>query len=560
MRKTQHSLFSSLESLEPRIAPASLNTSFASGVLKITAISKSVANTVNLNQADPDTFQLYDGDVKTFDGVKSIIITTGDLNDTVNLQMNQFTPYKGSLAIKTLLGSDIVSLPHATINGAVTITGLGEVNTYTDGDTTIHGALKITGVGGSLNMAARAETLITSGLNFINLNSGTDIKKSATISTITSLSPAATFALKQGAFIRGALTYNGGAVNDSLTLEGQVCGKTTAKLGEGANGLTTTASYQTVGLAVVGGSGPDTVSLVGSSIFTTAIAGTTSIALGSGNNVTTAQTLRASGPFRVTGGTGTDYVTLTSVQVTGGLQTSLGSSTNGVTVNGGSMISGALQVTGGLDDDSVTVSNSATIFGAARLSLGAGTNSFLGSGGIFEGSVTYAGLGGNDNVNISGTQIRGPLAVKSGDGNNNLLFSGSTIAGAITFKGGLGSDVVTVDTTTNLMGSLTITPGNGSNVASLQQLSNLTTFTYNGGADQDTVIVDNAANAFPDSGAYIRGKVKLGGGNDAATFRLTNFLSFAIDAGLGLDTVSRTSISALAGLVASNFETTNTIP
>lgn len=570
-------LHSSLELLEARIAPAGVTTSFANGVLKITATSLTAAASVLLIQTDADSFNLDNGPAtppSTFDGVKSIIANLSDVDDAFTVIFNNSgnIVFRGAITLNTNSGSnDFVNLTPGKMTGPLTITSAAD-SFITIDQTQIRGAVKITAPAGALEMRGKAETLTTTDLAFVHLGASADIKGALTINQKL-LTPGFNpqVLVDQDSQV-GVFTYNctpNGITSSTLNLNGLIYGKTTVKFGVGANALTTTNTFRAFsGLNVKGLQGPESITINSADpLFTTTIGGPLVLALGDGDNGVNIASTRVAGVTRITTGAGNDQVKVMSSNLGGGLQASLGDTTGGLGnqlfVESVSTIGGALQVTGGPGLDSVMIHQNSSVLGAARVNLGAGPNSFQSVVANFDSGLSYLGLAGDDTFSLGGMSVRGVLSVNLGDGVNQVTVGNmALIHGNTVLKGGnVGTDTFTLQGDSVLNGTLTIHAGNGSNLSLLSNLSNITAFTYNGGADGDTVVLDDLSNPLGEgNGAYVRGKIKLGAGSDSAHVLFDDFISLAIDGGVDGDTLFRIATATVSTLTATNIEGTNIVP
>lgn len=559
--------FSSIEPLEARVAPATISTTFVNGVLKITALSPTVATSVTVFQSgfDADLFSVMDGSTNlgTFDGVKSIQATLSDMNDNFAVGLPNTTVFRGTVTINTLEGNDAVQIPSGIFQGAVTITS--EANTFVNvgNMTQIRGPLKVTSPGGGLDLIGKAETVSTTNLAFVHLANAAEVKGSLTMKTSLTTGVATQLLADEGSFIRGALAFaNTGTTNSSITLSGQVLGKASFVFGNSVNTILANSTARiSGGLSVKGGLGPETITINGPEIFTTTVAGGISLNLGDGNNSLSVNNTRVAGNVRVIAGAGDDSVTINSTFVAGALQTSLGTNAtatgNAVTVTNFSAIFGALQINGSTGKDAVNT-NGSSVLGAARVALGAGENSVLAVTTNFDSGFTYTGLADSDTVSIGGGLVRGLLSLSPGDGSNIMALSFATVHGKAIIKGGnVGFDNFSMDANTSINGTLTVNAGNGSNTTSIGNFGTITGFVYNGGIDSDGVFLQqNTSVLTADAGHYVRGRVKLGDGADTVLFALNSYLTFAIDGGLGIDTLQRPAAANILDLTTTGVETT----
>ncbi len=539
-------LRSTIEALEPRIAPATVTHVISNGVLKINPSSPLVAANFALVQTDVDTFQLLDGAAPIIiDGVKNIQVKLTDLADNADLVFNG-TGFRGDVSVTSGLGADTIDFlgtgPNV-IDATVVSTGASVV---TVGNVGILGDMKITTVGGGLVNNGGIGTLsLTGAAGFIN--NGTVLSNAKIVSLDGPLT------------VSGAGIYNGdvliktGPGSDKVTISGRVDGKLTFNAGDGANQFIGDQNFFVGGrLTVNGGLGSDLVSLTLSANdpFVTVL-GAAVFALGDGNNsVGITGNARIAGSVRVSTLNGNDGVGISSsagiLTIGGALQLALGDGGNSVTA-GGAVLNGGINFVGGAGADSVNLQGT-DVVGAAKFALGDSTNTVNITGSNLDSTLYVKGGAGDDTVFLGGAVVLGKATLLAGDGSNSSTFAFSQLRAGFAYQGGLGQDQVVFDPNSQFFGVGSMKGGAGNNFLNAGTLGAFSSFTYTGGVGADTVVLGAAG------GVIVNFRASLGEGVDTAIVNTAVFRSLKIDGGLGSDNFSVIAAAQAAGAVLISLE------
>lgn len=550
-------LASSIEALEPRIAPASIKGVVSNGTLKLTPVDPTDNVEASLFQVNATTFRLSEGnspDFIDFTGVKNIQITLTDLNDSFFFNLNGES--RGSIAIDTGLGDDdLIGLDGmATRIGKTTVTSDGKAAVNVGTLLALRGSLQIESAGGDFNAKASLGHLAVKGAANVILegviHGNATITAAPTGTLLWQFADAQTF---------GNLTFIGKEGPDTADLQGSVAGKLTVKGGEGANTLKLTNNQVRIGsLAYIGGSGPDIVQFSpATNSPDPVLGGLATISLGNGaNSFTAGGVSHFAGGLRINGGTGTDAITFTDgLTISGALQLALGAGTNSLTL-GYTVVHGGLRYVGKDGADTVNL-NAGRISGATTITLGL---SALGSavdenqvnlGAVyFGGALTVKGGLGEDRVIVSGSSVLGRLTAVLGNDSNLLQVNSGFLRQGFVYQGGSMTDTVVIKPeNTFLYGVGTVKTGDGTNSFD-GGLAGLNAFSYTGGAGEDDVTILNFGAGHADV------KVMLGAGDDDLEFDGLNFNTLKADGGLGIDRVAYDSGALELGASFKNFEIT----
>ncbi len=529
---------STIEALEPRIAPATVTHTLVNGVLKISPLLATGAATFALVQVDADTFNLLDGAAPIpLDGVKNIQIKLTDLVDNIDLVFNG-TGFRGDVSVASGQGADLIDFLGTganVIDATVISTGASLV---TIGNLGILGDVKVTSAGGAFVNYGGIGTLSLTGVGSF-INNGTIISNAKIV------------ALDSPLTVRGPGAYNGdllikgSPVSDEVTISGRVDGKLTFNAGDGANQFIGDQSFFVGGrLTVNGGTGNDivSISMAGLDPFTTGL-GSAVFSLGEGNNsVGISGNARIAGSVRVSTLNGNDGVNFSSssgiLSIGGALQLALGNGQNGIAINGAILNSG-INYVGGTGADTVNIQGT-DLVGAAKFTLGNSTNQISITGSNLDSTLYVKGGVDNDTVFLGGAVVLGKATIFGGDGQNLSTFTFSQLRAGFAYQGGLGMDQVILDANSQFFGVGSMKGGAGLNILDARTLGGFSSFTYTGGVDQDVLLL-----AAP-GGVIVNFKASLGDGSDSATVNTTAFRSLKIDFGSG-DTDSLTRIAALTG-------------
>ena len=539
-------LRSTIEALEPRIAPATVSFALSNGVLKINAVSTVIAANFGLVQVDADSFNLFDGAAPILiDGVKNIQVKLTDLTDNADLVFNG-AGFRGDVSVTSGLGADTIDFLGSgsnVIDATVVSTGASIV---TVGSLGILGDVKVTSVGGGLVNNGGIGTLsLTGAASFINNGLIFSNAKIVTLDTPLTVSGAGIY--------DGDVSIKSGPGSDKVTISGRVDGKLTFNAGDGANQFIGDQNFFVGGrLTVNGGVGGDLVSLTlsGTDPFVTVL-GSAVFALGDGNNsVGIIGNARIAGSVRVSTLNGNDGVGIGSsngiLSIGGALQLALGDGGN--SVNTGSVVlNGGINFVGGAGPDNVTIQGT-DVVGAAKFVLGDSTNSVSLLGSSLDSTLYVKGGLGNDTVTLGGAVILGKATLSAGDGNNTATISFSQLRAGFAYQGGLGMDQLVLDSNSQFFGVGSMKGGAGANNLNAGTFGALSSFTYTGGVDSDTVFLG------PTGGLIVNFRASLGDGADTAFVNTAAFRSLKIDGGLGVDNLTHIAAALSAGAVFDGLE------
>lgn len=470
---------SSLESLEPRLAPAGLLTlTAAGGVLTISGdATDNGIQIVDVPTTGRWQINNYGGLTTTF-RYNGIDIASGD---TIPAQSS----------IKATLGDgddQIEILPSGTpssmmLPGGITINaGKGDDQVYLGSNT--------------------SQELVVGAVS-VDLGEGDDSFGSTLNGTYT-----------------GAVKVLGGLGDDEVRIDGSSTDQVFLQglvldLGKGENTTTLDAFRLSIAGALTildagdVGTNPS-ISLISDTLT---VDGVVSISVAAGNSYIaigdeTSDVQQFGAGLRITGGTGNDEVFFLGIQtIDSGVTVDLKAGNNSTTFGiGSSFAAASLSILGGADADSVLVDNNAVIVVNAgfSLNLGSGANTWTTDPGaqITAGSLSYLGGTGSDTLNYAGATLRvlGAMTVNTGtDGFGDVDLNPTTsayIGGLLTITGGKGSDDIDFNTPDlRINAGLRMSLGEGTNSlgtlgASLQVVGGLS---YAGGTGSDSVNLGNSS-------------------------------------------------------------------
>jgi len=388
--------------------------------------------------------------------------TTNDI--TLTNASNNFS----SLGITT--GHDVsVTDVNALILGASTVSGNLSVNTT--GAITQSGALIITGT----------TTLAAGTANDITLNTGTN-----NFSTLAITSGNHVGITDTDAIVFGASTITGNlsvATSGAITQFGALAVAGTSSLTAGANAITlTTASNDFTGAVSLSNSGANAVQITDTNAL---VLGTVNV----GNNLI----VTASGPVTQTG----------IITATGGTTTIAAGSGNNITLNGANDFA-TLAITSG-NNVSVTDANS-LVLGAFTVSgtLGVNTSGAITQSGalVVTGAATFAAGAAND-ITLNNASNNFSTAAFTTGNNVSVTDLNALILGASTVSGTLGantSGAITQSGALVVTGTTTLAAGSGNNI------------TLNSANDFSTLVVTSGNNvSVTDTNAIILGASTVSG-------------------------------------------------
>lgn len=533
---------SRIESLESRIAPASLVTvTFTKGVLTLTGDVG--AHDFSLTALDATTTQLHaaTGTLFHMDGVadSDTLLLTGALK-----------------SITATLGdaADHVGLTGLNVGGDVTITGGNGANAIDINTVSISGGLKITGGGDADTITAAAGSFVVKKALTLDLGNGAN-----------------NFANNATLVVGKDVTYTGGSGTDAF---GIMLGSMSIA---GNLSLTTGAGNATVGLGapnapILFGVGKkftidSTGSLAGDDVnvivggYATKIGGDIRVTDGAGDLTFGTQSVAAAG-FRgnisIVGGPGEAQVQLALYQFFSKSITvdASASSKSSVLLGGfGTSFSSSIHYLGGVGDDSFAIQT----YGASGGSIGTSLVADLGDGknsvnvvstaGFFKTAKVITGAGDDEiMVGALGAKITS-LDVQTGGGTDTVqvAFLSSTISGKLSVANAAAAvkSTVSLGFLSSVAGSVDVNlaGGDGNKV---QFGSALVTSFTNGltvkktlhiatGAGADTVDFTGASNIKVGGGIAL----ELGDGANTVAGAFANLVTkgFSITAGSGADSV-----------------------
>ena len=145
--------------------------------------------------------------------------------------------------------------------------------------------------------------------------------------------------------------------------------------------------------------------------------------------------------FLYTGGTGGDIIDWSAGgnSFSGDVTLNLSNGTNTVTGDATTDFDADLTINGGKNGDAIDLVTG-DVLGLLSLSLGAGTNS-LDAGGALDGGLTYVGGANSDTVNLTASdEIAGDVSISVGGGADNIDIAGTGTIIAASFIVDLGVD------------------------------------------------------------------------------------------------------------------------
>lgn len=145
--------------------------------------------------------------------------------------------------------------------------------------------------------------------------------------------------------------------------------------------------------------------------------------------------------FLYTGGTGGDIIDWSAGgnSFSGDVTLNLSNGTNTVTGDATTSFDADLTINGGKNGDAIDLVTG-DVFGLLSLSLGAGTNSLI-AGGALDGGLTYVGGANDDTVDLSASdEIAGDVSISVGGGADNIDIAGTGTIIAASFIVDLGVD------------------------------------------------------------------------------------------------------------------------
>jgi len=510
--------------------PGALNFNLGAGLNSATLAAASL-NTGAVSYTGTtgnDTFAL----TGTNTTVSSLSVTTGDGQNSVGINTNFLTVGSGLTINNTgsagLAQSINVSAQTGSIAGAVSLT-----NTNGNATMSVQGGTSLA-IGGTLAVTAGTGN---DSLDVANLSIGT-------AATVNLGAGTNAFNHTSGGFASTAFTYGtavGSTGSDTLNFNGTSFATTgsngfTLNLGEGtntANFNSGTFAFGGGAASIVGGSGQDTVSMLGA-VTSISTPGALNINLGAGlNSATLPAASLNTGAVSYTGTTGNDTFALTgtNVTLTGTLNVTTGAGAN--TVN--------IAATNAMNLGAVTIDNTGTAGQAQNITVTAGTGNVGALAITSSNGDSTLSLGGTTSFNLASTLNittgagNDTLALQSisvpdanilmGAGNNSVVATGAISAGTFTYGPALSSPGGADNDSLQFNGTSFATTGNNGFTLNLGAGTNTVGFNsgtfalgdgtnnIKGGAAQDTVSVGAGA-SFVSTGAL---SLDLGDGSNSIT-------------------------------------------
>ena len=375
----------------------------------------------------------------------------------------------------------------------------------------------------------------------------------------------------------------GGA--DTFLIDGTVPftvpGAVAVALGDGDNtlDLTTTGKIDLGSLAVTGGDGADTVTVVAGDGTGSRVVGAAAFTYGPGGSTTTLAELAFGSTVKVTAGdaTGTpNGVDATDVTVAKTFTASLGnsfpalanftgSSLTGLTVTGqaigaslvSSTVNGSVTLKGVYQAD--VQAEAATVTGSVALTAALASFAATGAGTTVNGNLTLTGSGWTTTSfqSTSLSEVKGNLTVKGGwfndtfeangffkvgknlgltlgGGNNEVLIGDGTatvpVGGNLKVSAGAGADAVALDGVA-VTGATGVLTGAGADYLSIENGSAFTkAFTADLGSGDDEISIAQLAGSSRAVSFAVKSRIAAGAGNDLLALGLENSVGAGGDA------------------------------
>jgi hypothetical protein len=523
MKNTPSSV-SSIESLEPRLAPAGIvNVTTTGGVLTITGTNDN--NFVAIVSTQANIWEVKDS---SEGGTTQFSLNGKPAVSTLSLPTFQ------SIKVNLLGGDDTLVLTSVQVNGALTVLS-GEGNDTVDFLGSVNGAV-------SMDTGNGNDTVYFSGGI---LNNTIGVKMGAGDDDVL---------IFAGFYGKGMNVDLGTGSNDftvSTTNSVDVFGA-----------LNVTAAGTVGGIQRYGFFGPS-ITLASASLKTTT--GSTSIALGSLSDDTAHAThgLRVTGDLKLALGAADDIVFLSrNIFVGGQFNINAGNGINDVTVGRSttnvnllsSLQVGSLIYTGGTGADRLNIEVPfMTVAGVATINVAAGNNELFLKGNevLISGDMKYVGGAGSDVFNIQGGNFRvgGVLSVaSSGGANDTRIIPVAGSLGSLNVTGAAGDDLIylgnTDGTTTSLLMVLGKTVTNvGTGVSDVRLTDVLLHDTI-----AHTSSVAAGGDYFGVNDSYLQGSAVLNmSGNANAVIQVNDsylLSDFTISTGGGVDVVAFDTVAA----------------
>ena len=540
-----HTIVSSLEILEDRIAPAGVvAVAYNAGTGELTLTGDIAANEVHVFQTGPATHRI--------EGVAATTLTGGVTVQDI-----------GALTKLTILagdGADRITLDNLTALTQLDFDAGPGDGSLSGENITVAGNVNFTGGAGSDNLDfGGLLTRITGNLTVNDAAGGDSVLSLGAQKTV----------------IRGSVLYTGGGGSDSI----DAFGVGTLKISHGVNfnsgagggsiNLTSQAGVRIgqlpTGESIVftGGDGSDSLRFGGKAA---SLAGgirmsggllDDSITFNNDNGTVTIGALATGQSILFDGGGGNDEIntSATSFIAAGGIDFTTGDGTNSVTLGGangktaiGKLATGqSIKITGGVGDDTLTTDTTAlTLAGSIDFAGGDGANSItLGSAGgaITVGqaaggaSITYTGGAGADSITTTSAllQLPGGIDFAGGAAANTVALNGPNgtarlgklaTGESVKFTGAGGADSFTTDFADfKTTGGISFAGGDGVNainfngdngVVKIGRLATGQSILYTGGAGNDDMRSDNQGTVI------LKGGIEFAGGDGNNNVNIDN--------------------------------------
>lgn len=424
----KHPVFSCLEALEPRLAPAGIVAlTVKGGVLTITGSDADEGNNIEINDAGNGQWRIFDGGG---DG------TTFSLNGSDDLA-EVFVSVSGGVKVALTGGNDTLTFDNVQVGGPITLKDTGGNDAVNFSNTVVNGAIKMDTGSGDDNILAT------------------------------------------NSILNGALSIKTGTGDDSVTLGSGTYRSITTDLGTGENSFSISDPFandpiQVFGnISVVNKGDADAEGSVDFFANDLLVTGSVKIKMGLGDSELSLASLNAAGSLVITGGlaytggSGLDEVNLAeNVTIGGKADFKMGKGDSTVTTTDLEVLTlGSLSYTGGSGENVVNLNGaSVSIGGDALFNMGAGSDNevnFDSSESAFiAGKLTYKGGKGDDILSSEADdfQALGVLSFTAGAGFYGSLSINSITGsiGSVVYKGGTGLDAVQLGDFEDATESLTI--------------------------------------------------------------------------------------------------------
>lgn len=459
-----------LEGLTERIVPA-VNIRAVDGDLVISGIHNTGGQGLAISVSGPNEVTIMDGGKARgqYEVSGDLILNLSNRADTVTIDFAATGTLDGGITANLGNGNDSLTITNsgganAVISGAITVdggNGKDHLIITNDGATStlsIDGAVTFNGQAGSDTISINGTA---AAIQPIVIGNGLNLTRVNTVNVASD----ATSATAIDVTISGNVVIN--ASSDKLI-------ENTVTMGGTAGAVTIAGAF-----TISGGQGTDTVTLtdvhVGDVVPAEDEVIEVSFNLDRGVNKLefTAVEMGIVGTdvdFLYTGGTGSD-----TIDWSGGTNSFSGDVTLNLS-NGTNIVDGAattdfdadVTINGGKNGDAIDL-DTGDVFGLLSLSLGAGTNS-LDAGGALDGGLNYVGGANADNVTLTASdEIAGDVSISVGAGMDvvDISGNGTVIASSMIIDLGVDSVLDTLDYDNEFDSLITIlNEGSGDSVTS----------------------------------------------------------------------------------------------